>query len=350
MKQKLVIIWWTWDFSSWVASFLNVHFWNKLDIYITWKDKEISKEVSEKIWVKYYEDNIEAVKNSNIVVFWVSINNTCDVIKEVWPHIKAWSIVFDITSIKKWPSEFLKKYVSKDCLIIPTHPMFWPWLSSIAGQIFVLTPEKEAFDDYRYVIFKATLENLWARILETTPEDHDKMMAVVQWLTHYSMFVIWKTIKKYWVDVLKTLDFVSPIYKLMIASVSRYIGHSPELYADIQMNNDEILWIHKLFNETSNEFNKIVKEKDKEKFVEMVLQTREFFWEKNCQFWQRYTDKIIYFLAKEQEKLKSNIWKEIVLENIYSKIKKSWVLKSFDSHNIVLWDWEIIDVNEWYII
>jgi prephenate dehydrogenase len=48
-------------------------------------------------------------------------------------------------------------------------------------------------------------------------------MAVVQGLTHYSMFVIGKTIKKYSVDVLKTLDFVSPIYKIMIASVSRYI-------------------------------------------------------------------------------------------------------------------------------
>jgi prephenate dehydrogenase len=50
---------------------------------------------------------------------------------------------------------------------------------------------------------------------------------------------------------LKTLDFVSPIYKLMIASVSRYIGHSPELYADIQMNNEEILKIHDLFTKSS---------------------------------------------------------------------------------------------------
>jgi prephenate dehydrogenase len=50
----------------------------------------------------------------------------------------------------------------------------------------------------------------------------------------------------------------------MISSVSRYIGQSPELYADIQMNNDEILKIHDLFNETSNEFNEIVKEKNRE--------------------------------------------------------------------------------------
>lgn len=349
MKQKLVIIGWTWDFSSFIAKFLNENFWEFLDIFITWRNKESAIEVSKKIWVWYFENNLDAVKTCDIIVFWVSINKTCEVIQELWPHIKPWSVVLDITSIKKSPSEFLNKYVPKSCLVIPTHPMFWPGLKQVDGQIIVLTPEIEVKNDKRYALLKKELQKLQMKVIESTPEEHDSMMAVVQWLTHYSMFVIWKTIKRYWIDVLKTFDFVSPIYKLMISSVSRYIGQSPELYADIQMNNEEILKIHELFTNASNEFNEVVKNKDREEFVSMVLKTREYFWEKNCSMWQKYTDKIVYFLWKEINKLKENIAKEIILENIYNKNKKSWILHWFDDHNIFLND-EKLDINEWLVL
>jgi hypothetical protein len=43
------------------------------------------------------------------------------------------------------------------------------------------------------------------------------------------------------------------------------------------MNNDEIINIHEMFSKTSSEFNQIVKEKNREEFVSMVLETREFF-------------------------------------------------------------------------
>jgi prephenate dehydrogenase len=36
-------------------------------------------------------------------------------------------------------------------MILPTHPMFGPFVSSVAGQIFVLTPADEAKNDARYM-------------------------------------------------------------------------------------------------------------------------------------------------------------------------------------------------------
>jgi prephenate dehydrogenase len=56
-------------------------------------------------------------------------------------------------------------------------------------------------------------------VVEETPEKHDKMMAVVQGLTHFNMFVWADIMKNMNFDIAKSFSFVSPIYKIMISSV-----------------------------------------------------------------------------------------------------------------------------------
>jgi prephenate dehydrogenase len=67
-----------------------------------------------------------------------------------------------------------------DIIVIPTHPMFGPYISSIAGQVFVLTPGKIVEKTPEYLFLKNFLKTQKAKVIESTPEYHDKMMAVVQ--------------------------------------------------------------------------------------------------------------------------------------------------------------------------
>ena len=358
MKQKITIIGWTDGFWKWIAEFLLKHFWEKIDLTITWRNKEkweklisfFQREYLQKEeFLKFSTNNIESVKNADITVFAVPIAFMEKTIKEVAPFLKENSVVLDVCSIKDFPSQALEKYSPKSVLVIPTHPMFGPFISSIAGQIFVLTAKKENRQDFRYKFLKNFLEKNNAKVLETTAKNHDKMMAVVQWLTHYDIFVFAETMRKLEVDIEESLNFVSPIYKLKLSSVARYMSQNPWLYADIQMYNKEILNVHSVFMEVSAKFNKFVEEKNEKEFISTIENTKKYFWE-NAQKWQLYTDKIIYLISKQIDLIKQNInWKKIKFENIYSwKIVQEKVI-DYKNEIIFLENWEKLILDEWRV-
>ncbi len=298
--------------------------------------------------LQFTTDNIEAVKNADITVFGVPIAYMEQTIIAVAPHLKKWSVAADICSIKWFPSELLQQHSWDGVLVIPTHPMFAPCLQSISGQIFVLTPEESVLADSRYIFLKSFLESAWSQVIESTPDEHDKMMAVVQWLTHFDFFVFAETIKRLWVDIKKSLDFVSPVYKIMLSSVSRYMSQNPRLYGDIQMYNPEILWVHKVFIDVSKDFNQYIESGDQDAFVSTIEGTQEYFWE-NAQKWQVYTDKIIYMLAMQIEYLNKNIWNELNFTHVSSWKKIQSVVKGFEKEVIYLESWEELILDEWFV-
>ena len=357
MRQNITIIGWTDGFWKWTAEFLLKHFSDDINLIVTWRNIEkwnklISLFQREYLkgeqFLKFSTDNIYSVKNSDITIFAVPISFMEESIKNIAPHLKENSVVLDVCSIKDFPSETLKKYSPKSVLIIPTHPMFWPFISSIAGQIFVLTAEEKNKKDFRYKFLVNFLKKSGAKVLEVEAKEHDRMMAVVQGLTHYDIFVFGETMRELWVDIEKSLNFVSPIYKLKISSVARYMSQNPWLYSDIQMYNKEILNVHNTFIKISSKFNKIVEEKDNNTFVETIENTQKYFWE-NAQKWQLYTDKIIYLISKQIELVEKNIWKYINFENIYTqKIKKEKII-DFKNEIIYLENWEKLVLDEWRV-
>ena len=347
--QKVTIIWWTSGFWKWLADFLLKEFSKEIELTITWTNENKAVKVSSELKCCYSLNNIKSVKDADVIVFSVPIAWSENIMKEICPHVKSWSVVLDVTSIKKGPSKIMRDFCNNEVLVIPTHPMFGPFVSSIASQIFVLTPEEQVKKDSRYIFLKTFLANLWAKVIESTPKEHDKMMAVVQWLTHFNMFVLAETLKRLKIDIKKSMNFISPIYKIMISSVSRYISQDPKLYWDIQMFNSEVLEVHKVFMEVTNNFNKFVKDKDETSFINTILEGKKYFWD-NALAWQKYTDKIIYMISKQREKIENNLWKKVTLINIYSKEQVIWIITKFENNYIFLENlWEY-NIDEWEIV
>lgn len=342
------IIWWTSWFGLWLGKYIKNNF-KEHEVIVTWRNKEKWEKAVFWTWLIFSSDNEDVVKKSDIVIFSVPISHMEKTIKELAPKVKPNSILADVCSIKWFPYETMKKYAPKNCFIIPVHPMFWPYVEKIAGQIFVLTVEENERNDKRYIFLKNFLNKKWAKIIETTAEKHDKMMAVVQWLTHINMFTVWETIKRLNIPVEETLNFVSPIYKLMISSVARYVWQDAKLYGDIQMYNKEVLNVHDKFMEVIQDFNKVVQEKNEEEFISIINWTKNFFWKDTTDFWQKYTDKIIYLLTNQIDIINKNIWKELKFKNIYNWSEKKWIIKELKNNILLFEDWEEIDINEYVI-
>ena len=363
-KYNITILWGTDGFGKWLCEYILKEFSEYVRITITgrnqWKWKKITQELLEKYLqpsslekrgdseVSFSLDNVQAVQDADIVIYSVPIAYTQNIIEETLPYIKAWAVVADVTSIKKFPSKTMQ--TRDDIIVIPTHPMFGPYIQSIAGQAFVLTPEQSIQETKEYKFLYNYLKNQKARVIESTPEYHDKMMAVVQGLTHLNMFVVGETMKRLGFNIADSMDFISPIYKLMISSVGRYLWQNPALYADIQMYNDEVLEVHEKFLDTAKNFHRSVQNKDSEKFCQDIMQARDFLGVEHCQEGQEYTDKVIYLLGKQLEILKNKLGEEIVLVNIYTREQISGKLLDFSQKEICLDDEKKYNINTWEVL
>lgn len=345
---KVVIIGGTWGFWEWLAKYIKNNFAEHCSLCITGRNKALWEKVASDLQVEFSLSNIEAVKDADIVIYSVPISVTKQVIEETIQYIKPWAIVSDVTSIKKFPSKAMS--VRDDITIIPTHPMFGPYISSIAWQVFVLTPHEDVYKTAEYTFLKTFLQSQKARVIESTPQYHDRMMAVVQGLTHLNMFVVGETMKRLGFNIADSMDFISPIYKIMVSSVWRYLWQNPWLYADIQMYNDEVLEVHEKFLDTAKNFHNSVKSADTDKFCKDIIDAREFLGVENCQEWQAYTDKVIYLLWKQVDILKEHVWKKIWLREIYTGEMVEWVLEKFEKWKIFLDSWELYSIDSYEVI
>lgn len=98
------------------------------------------------------------------------------------------AVVIDVCSVKVVPLQLLERLLPSTCRLIGTHPMFGPASiernGGIVGLPIALCPVRAnaiLVDELRHLL-SATLG---LRIIETTPEEHDRQMAYVQGLSHY---------------------------------------------------------------------------------------------------------------------------------------------------------------------
>lgn len=98
------------------------------------------------------------------------------------------SIIIDVCSVKVHPLSVLLSHVPNTCQIIGTHPMFGPASAAenkgIKGLKCVVAPiraEQKTIEKLQDFLTK----KLKLKVINKTPEQHDREMAYVQGLSHY---------------------------------------------------------------------------------------------------------------------------------------------------------------------
>jgi len=162
-----------------------------------------------------------------VVIVSVPIGVTQTVIGEVGPHMRQDSLLMDLTSLKSKPvSSMIESSVSE---VIGLHPLFGPGELSLDGQNIVLCPARSE----RWLPWvRKTLGAKGANLIETTPERHDKIMAVVQALNHFDTIVLGLAIRRSGIarEILET--FSTPLFRGKRAMIDKVFSH-PGLYAEI---------------------------------------------------------------------------------------------------------------------
>lgn len=218
-------------------------------------------------------DNIEALcRGIDLALISVPIDSTESVIRRIAGYLPSGCVLADLTSVKTRPMDAMMDAYKGP--VLGLHPLFGPTTSSMDKQIIVTTPGRDP-DAHGWV--NEQLAAWGAVLVQSNPREHDDIMAVVQALRHFATFVFGRFLFKQRVDLFRTLEFSSPIYRLELGMVGRLFAQDPALYSEIIFASPERRALLREYVRSITEGIAMVEAGDKEEFSRQFRTIAEWF-------------------------------------------------------------------------
>ncbi|MGQ0561576.1 MAG: prephenate dehydrogenase/arogenate dehydrogenase family protein [Gemmatimonadota bacterium] len=169
---------------------------------------------------------------SSVIFLCVPINQIESVVRDIAPHLKPGTAVFDTCSVKVHPAHVLTTLLGQrdDLTLIASHPMFGPdsaarGVHGLPMVVWRLAGSREAYTDWG-----GFFSELGIRTIEISPDEHDRLAAYSQGVTHYAG------------RVLRELD-LQPTgidtkgFQILCSLIEQTCNDSWELFQDLQLYN-----------------------------------------------------------------------------------------------------------------
>jgi len=216
--------------------------------------------------------NREVAERSDLVMVSVPIRKTVAVIREIAPFMREEQVLCDLTSLKAGPVQAM---LASKAEVIGMHPMFGPGAQSLKNQTIIITPARCREETLQRLL--EIFQGQGACITIATLEEHDRMMAVVQGLNHFSTLCMADTIRRLGMDVQATLDYTSPIYRIQMGLIGRILAQDAGLYGDILELNPKVPEVLAAFEESARMLRGIVDAKDPAAFADFFGQNSRHY-------------------------------------------------------------------------
>ena len=158
----------------------------------------------------------------------VPMDRTVEVIRQLGPLLPAECVLADLTSVKAAPvAAMLAAHAGP---VVGLHPLFGPGTATMDQQVVVATPGR-APDACQWVLDQLSAWGNLVLTLDAT--EHDELMDLVQGVRHFATFAFGRFLAERGVDLARTLEFSSPIYRLELGMTGRLFAQDAALYAQI---------------------------------------------------------------------------------------------------------------------
>jgi len=130
--------------------------------------------------------NLDEAYQSDVIFYAVPISEFEAVIAEQSKYFEPRHVLLDVLSVKMWPAKVLKKYLSgSQTQALLTHPMFGPDSSQSGFEGLPVIVDSSLAKADTYSFWKDYFVSKKLRVIEMTAEEHDKLAANSQGLTHF---------------------------------------------------------------------------------------------------------------------------------------------------------------------
>ena len=164
----------------------------------------------------------------DLALLTVPIEQTVRVIEALAPHLPPACVLADITSVKEAPLQAM--LAAHPGPVLGLHPLFGPATSTMDKQIVVACPGRLPGECEWLVDQLGAWGNI---VLNLDPVEHDRIMTIVQALRHFATFALGDFLCRKNVNLGRTLELSSPIYRLELGMIGRLFAQDPSLYAEI---------------------------------------------------------------------------------------------------------------------
>lgn len=170
----------------------------------------------------------ELCRGAALALVSVPIECTEEVIRQLGPLLPAECVLADLTSVKAGPvAAMLAAHAGP---VVGLHPLYGPATTSMDQQVVVATPGRHPAA-CRWVLDQLSA---WGNlVLSLDAAEHDELMDLVQGVRHFATFALGRFLAERAVDLARTLEFSSPIYRLELGMVGRLFAQDAAMYARI---------------------------------------------------------------------------------------------------------------------
>lgn len=214
----------------------------------------------------------------DLVLVCVPIEHTLEVIRKAARYLAPTTALCDITSIKTPIVQAMLEYHPGP--VLGLHPMFGPGVKSFLSQNVVVCPGRK---DEAFQWLLDLFESEGGKLIVCTPEEHDQMMVAIQAIRHFSTFSLGVFLAQEGIDLGRSLEFSSPLYRLQLDMVTRLFAQSPPLCIDIMLATEERREAIGRLATTFNQLAQLVGNKDRDTLIREFEAARSVFGEaKTC--------------------------------------------------------------------
>ena len=251
---------------------------HRFNVTLYARDKKKLAETSSELEVNSSTNLEESIKNADIIMISIPIKKTTEMVNRVTPLMKKNALIFDITSLKFSVFKALEEASSHypiNCLSL--HPMFGPGIKSMKNYV-IIALKVGGTEDYREIIDElfAIFESDGLIITYTTPEEHDKRMALTLAVPHMFNILFLNLLRKSGIALNELTRFTGTTFLLQKVFAESIIQREMEMFGEIQMENLQFHDILNLFEALVKDYKEIIQNKRESAFQEIFTDGLEY--------------------------------------------------------------------------
>lgn len=196
---------------------------------------------------------LEEALAAPLVFLTVAISAMPRVLGQIAPHLKRGTTVVDTCSVKVFPVQQMQQLLPEEVDIIACHPMFGPDSARERTDALpvILWPVRDRTG--RYAELREVFPSLGMRVIEMTPEDHDREAAFTQGVTHLVGRILSRM-------NLRPSEIGTLGYTRLLQVMDQTCNDPMELFHDLQWYNSSTREMRRSFSRALSEVERILEE------------------------------------------------------------------------------------------